>query len=631
MSDDENDDGGGDDDDDDDSEDEEVSLSFDPRDTFTYLKNLALLPRLTAPLTTVLTSSIVSSTKNLAESYSSPQLPTIALYTASVIKPWLEIIVGEGVYKRYWEARVNFTTQKAFCEWRIKEMFEIVADWPDSEAAVVELRDAVFRTSMHKYLATELRKQLQARLLHPGARTAQIIDVYVSTIKVLRVIDPTDVLLRAVAEPVRIYLKNRSDTVRCIVTSLTDENGEGELSKELRMQGAKPLDNVGDDDDDENPDGDDFEYEEEDDDQEEVDVIPVEDAEEGRRQQGGNLVPPEVEQDQLPLNHHQFYRKASTVLKTEVLSMLVGIYGSKELFINEYRLILADKLLSNTTFDTDQEVQNLELLKLRFGESSCHYCEIMLKDIYDSRRINKTIHETIRDDNRVNVAIISDHFWPTLQSKEMKIHPSMQQELKEFSDEYTNLKNPRKLEYLSQLGLVELDLELADEHDQGKLITRSFSVSPVHATLIAFFGDRETWTAADLSNECSLPIDVVVGKMVYWVNQRVVRLVENNTYSLGTMDVEEGEGAEEGEDEGGFGVDVDAQLKEEMLVYESYVTGMLTNLGVLPLGRIHNMLKMFVTGENSYDKSEAELAKILQFMVREERLEFADGVYSVKR
>ena len=41
--------------------------------------------------------------------------------------------------------------------------------------------------------------------------------------------------------------------------------------------------------------------------------------------------------------------------------------------------MLADKLVNNLAYDTDKEVQNLELLKLRFGESSMHQCEIMVK------------------------------------------------------------------------------------------------------------------------------------------------------------------------------------------------------------------------------------------------------------
>jgi len=49
----------------------------------------------------------------------------------------------------------------------------------------------------------------------------------------------------------------------------------------------------------------------------------------------------------------------------DTLALLVSIYGSTDLFIVEYRSLLADKLLTNTSYATDSEVANLELLKIR--------------------------------------------------------------------------------------------------------------------------------------------------------------------------------------------------------------------------------------------------------------------------
>ncbi len=39
----------------------------------------------------------------------------------------------------------------------------------------------------------------------------------------------------------------------------------------------------------------------------------------------------------------------------------------------------------------DLQVRNVELLKLRFGEGNLHFCEVMIKDVADSRRINGLI------------------------------------------------------------------------------------------------------------------------------------------------------------------------------------------------------------------------------------------------
>ena len=41
-----------------------------------------------------------------------------------------------------------------------------------------------------------------------------------------------------------------------------------------------------------------------------------------------------------------------------------------------------------------EQVYNLELLKLKFGETNLNFCEVMIKDIADSRRINASLLQT---------------------------------------------------------------------------------------------------------------------------------------------------------------------------------------------------------------------------------------------
>lgn len=66
---------------------------------------------------------------------------------------------------------------------------------------------------------------MRYRLLTAGASTNDILHQYVSTIKALRTIDPAHVFLEAVGEPIREYLRGRKDTIKCIVTMLTDGTG----------------------------------------------------------------------------------------------------------------------------------------------------------------------------------------------------------------------------------------------------------------------------------------------------------------------------------------------------------------------------------------------------------------------
>lgn len=49
----------------------------------------------------------------------------------------------------------------------------------------------------------------------------------------------------------------------------------------------------------------------------------------------------------------------------DVVSMLIGIYGGPLLFMEEYRNMLADRLLAKDDYDCEREIRTLELLKIR--------------------------------------------------------------------------------------------------------------------------------------------------------------------------------------------------------------------------------------------------------------------------
>ena len=92
---------------------------------------------------------------------------------------------------------------------------------------------------------------------------------------------------------------------------------------------------------------------------------------------------------------------------------------------------------------------------------------------------------------------------------------------------------------------------------------------------------------------------------IFWINEGIIsydketkELKRNKSIirPITAMDVE-GDQDEQGAD-------------SSMAYLEPFITGMLTNFDALPLERIHNMLKMFVT-EPPYDRSIEDLSKFL--------------------
>jgi anaphase-promoting complex subunit 2 len=527
-----------------------------------------------------------------------------------------------------WRARLEYALCTALGALRADELFDIVVDFPDSRPALADLSACLAATSLAGALAASFRDALARRLLHAGAATSDILAQYVSAIKALRELDPSGLILEAVSEPIRAYLRGRRDTIRCVVTALTDADAAGadvSLMEELACDAADAQGGDGGG---------------------------------GGGGGGGEDYDSDVEGDAPPAAGwdawapppvHADAAAAAAAggavcaqpRRSDVVSLLVGIFGSRELFIAEYRAALAERLLSRRGYDTERDVRTLELLKLRFGEAVLHSAEVMLKDVADSKRTDGNVKAPGGGDAAAEVAagavcatIISQLFWPPFgadAAAEFALPRRVEATLAAYGARFEALKAPRKLLWRKALGSVSLELTLGGE-------TRTFSVSPLHAALVARFGGRDAWHATELAAALRIAPQLLRKKASLWVNVGVLREERDRlgdtlyvvTDAFGDADAAAGAGGGAagpgGEEGGGAVASAEEQAAAEMAVYEQYVIGMLTNFDALTSERIHNMLKMFVS-EPPYDKSAAQLEAFLTRLVAEDKLTLDGGNY----
>ena len=59
--------------------------------------------------------------------------------------------------------------------------------------------------------------------------------------------------------------------------------------------------------------------------------------------------------------------------------------------------MLDERLLQAPSMTYEKELKDLELMKLRFGDKNLHQCEVMLRDIKDSERINREVQKQIKE------------------------------------------------------------------------------------------------------------------------------------------------------------------------------------------------------------------------------------------
>uniref|UniRef100_A0A8C4V8E2 Anaphase-promoting complex subunit 2 n=1 Tax=Falco tinnunculus TaxID=100819 RepID=A0A8C4V8E2_FALTI len=495
-----------------------------------------------------------------------------------------------------WRCHVRRFFYHSYASMRIEELFSIIRDFPESKPAVEDLKFCLERTNQRHQLLSSLKSALETRLLHPGVNTSDIITLYISAIKALRELDPSMIILEVACEPIRKYLRTREDTVRKIVAGLTGDAEGSDLANELSKADPVTLENGQESDDD--------------------------------ISEPGDWVPDPVDAD--PGN------SSSKRRSSDIISLLVSIYGSKDLFINEYRTLLADRLLHQFNYNAEREIRNVELLKLRFGEAQMHYCEVMLKDMADSRRINANIRdeeEKLPEEERppfsLVAVILSSEFWPLLKEEKLELPEKVKEAMEAYSKKYEKLKAMRTLNWKYHLGLVDLDVELADR-------TLSLSVSPVHAAIILHFQTKSTWTLTELSEVLKVPVTSLKRKMTLWLQQGVLREEPQGVFTV--IEEEQKDQVEkvvliDSDEEGDSAMASQADQKEEELqLFWTYIQAMLTNLESLSLERIHSMLKMFVmTGPVVTEIDLQELQGFLHKKVRDQQLIYSGSVYRLPK
>lgn len=577
-------------------------------DTNRKLMELQLLERLTGQvLTNFIQMRIESHIQKLCDgTFDVSHISFLENWLDTTVMSWLTRIYCAGSSKpppddkniqnaiSQFQKKLSYYLYHSYTKLRIEQLFNIIIEYPDSQPAVDDIKLCLNKTDLRSSLCKRLQTALETRLLHPGVNTTDILTAYVSTIRALRHLDPSGVILETVTKPVRSYLRNREDTVRSVVSSLTEDGAGSELAEELAKFAAEA------------------------------------DGENDKDDTWDEWNPDPVDADP-KVNSND--RKAN-----DIISMLVNVYGSKELFVNEYRTLLADRLLAQSVINTDKEIRYLELLKLRFGESQLHYCEVMLKDISDSKRINALIHQdkTFETSDKIftaNAMILSAQFWPPFKDENLELPEVIKSHLEAYTKSYEALKGNRTLSWKPHLGYVDIEIEIGSK----KL---ELVVSPFNATLIMHFQNKPEWTLEELHQVMKVPLTMLRRKITYWQSMGLISEKTADTYVLvdgsdaGKSNVATNQVQEmicEDDETESVMASAHDQREGELQVFWSYIVGMLTNLDSLPLDRIHQMLKMFASQAPGTECSLQELRQFLDTKVRTHQLVFHGGMYKLPK
>jgi anaphase-promoting complex subunit 2 len=330
----------------------------------------------------------------------------------------------------------------------------------------------------------------------------------------------------------------------------------------------------------------------------------------------------------------------------DVIGTLISALGSQDIFIKEFQLIIAERLLSNqATFL--QETKVLSLLKKRFGESALQNCDVMVKDIQDSKRVDavlcKTIRQTYNDPGAIahHSKILSRLFWPSLPKDPFTVPAPVAEIHSRYEQGFERLKTSPKLNWLDQLASATVKLDFEDR--SVELECKTYEAAVVYA-----FQDENNEgesgptqrTFNGIWQELMIDEDLLELALKFWVSKRVIRDIGNQTYmvleQLDNADEAGEAGAlDDGQDDVGGQPSprkpkIDSKEQERRTVYWQFIVGMLTNSApTMPLGQMLMMMKMLIPDGCSWTNE--ELQEFLAEKVAENKLELAGGKYRLPK
>ncbi|KAI9893006.1 MAG: hypothetical protein M1814_000890 [Vezdaea aestivalis] len=513
---------------------------------------------------------------------------------------------------------------------RVTELFDVIVEWEGSKGAIEDLKGYVTTPATRNHLTSSFSAALTKRLLHPGASTSEILQLYISLIRSFAILDPQGVLLDRVARPIRRYLHDREDTAKVIVSGLladvedegeevdgeakmTDANTEGLafLASELNRTVEFVRPGLGDDSD--------LDYD---------DLTWIPD----------------------PIDAEPEFKKSKN---SDIIGSLISLFDSKDVFVKEFQTIMGERLLKRES-DFEKEDRILELLKMRFDESLLQSCMVMLRDVKDSAKVdaairsNPDLSKSIEGDASDNpqptllrTKFLSRLFWPSLHDDRFKIPSDIQKLQKRYESGFEALKQSRKLTWLNALGQVRVELDLEDRVVQLEVATWQASVIYAFQEAGAESSNVPVVRSVnDLVRRLSMDESLVRRALTFWVGERVLQETEKDVYSVlesldeSNMDKETAQAAilAAAESEASVGLtavkSADEVAVEKMHIYWQFIVGMLTNRGPMPLQGIVTMLQFAVPGGFPY--SSEELREFLGLMTKEDKLEVAAGKYKIK-
>ena len=601
------------------------------------------------------------------------RLQALLDYAADTVAPFIALLSPVSSSSSARSSLLSHT-RRLYCGHLIAHIFDLIIAYPTSLPALADLAATLPHTQLHHSLTASLLSALHGRLLLPSTSTTDLLLTLISIKRAMRLVETDEVIGEQAVRLVSQYVRKRPDCVRRVMAmvvgkinrrdetrgggeeaeegeaELEDEEGGGDLSAELETEPDK-------------------EHSDDSDAEDATVAAALVDAASSTEPSTDDqqphpfsavtlsAAPPSIPSSLEPWQPDPLSAHPTLVSRVgrhdELLAVLFGLAETTDELMDEYRTLLAARLIDTDGYARDDEVIRNERMKARVGEEHIRGAEVMVRDIENSRRVvarvkkeldgasidslqallpqplpSVVVASSLALTEQWSLYFLSHEFWPaTLIGPSLALSafspPPLYSSLHSIvASTYQRLFKPRGIRWLPLLGSVDVTVALADRQLR-------VSCDPLAATVLsAFEGDGVRWSVLEVCERVGLGEEeagVVRSKLGWWMGRSVLRERE------GRYEVIETRGSEDtfdGDEEDAAGDEEQEAAKPasgDSAEVSLYVLSTLSTMGPrLSLSQLHNYLKRF-PGVSAW--SEAQLHDHLSAMEHQGSVAQKDGLY----
>ena len=434
-----------------------------------------------------------------------PIVKLIDMFKKTYIIGFADWFTNESKANLYQKERITQSISETYNQLIVRKLslklFEYVFEYPTYSDRLSEMKNIINSKENLTEFTEPILRDINTKLLTISSSTKEIISFYINLLKFWSNVNKNYKILQKLTTSIKNYFLERKDALRYILDIWIAEVGEKKKRESQRRDDSCLIN------------------------------IPIAENNDFVSDDEPSDFDFVMEQEKKDSDKFKFK-------KSDVKTLLINLYGSREKFLLEYENFISEKILKFEIENVKEEFDNLNFLKDQLKNSEYKSkSEVLMNDLESSKNITRDFHDSVPESAKYHVMVLSKMFWPVnYEYEDFDISECHYLKfLDHFNEYYLDQTKNKRVKFHHNIGEVELEIE-----SHGVCV--DVRCQPINAILLMEVQEAGEFgiSIQELADKLKTEVSYIKKKMQFWVHKKIIKMVkkkdQENPKSIAQLD-----------------------------------------------------------------------------------------------